>query len=180
MKKEFLLWVIVIGALALMTPTLKAEATSSVDCFGIKRIDGRKEAPAFSLKDLSGNQVALSQYMGRPVLLFFWASYCGSCKEDIVPFEKFCLRESNQFDVLTLVIDGEKEKRVKKCVEKFKITLPVLLDVKEKIARSYGVWMIPTVFLINREGRMEGMIVGQRDWGGSTALPAVKELLNLR
>ncbi len=62
------------------------------------------------------------------------------------------------------MIDGEKEKRVKKCVEKFKITLPVLLDPKEKTARAYGVWMIPTVFLINREGWIVGMIVGERDW----------------
>ncbi len=74
MKKEFLLWVILIGALALMTPSLKAEATSSVDSFGIKRKMEERRAPSFSLKDLNGNQVVLSQFKGKPILLLFWAT----------------------------------------------------------------------------------------------------------
>jgi peroxiredoxin len=150
------------------------------ESFGIQRFQGKKEAIAFSLKDLNGNQVALNDYRGKPMILFFWGSYCDACEEDIVLLEKFFEGKKDKLEILTIAIDGEREKRVKSVVKKNKITLPVLLDVKEKIARNYGVRMIPTTFLINREGWMEGMIVGQRDWCGPTALSAIKELFDLR
>ncbi len=180
MKKGILFLLLVLGIGALIIPRLHGETTSYCESFGVRKLDGKKEAPSFSLKDLNGNQVALHDYRGKPVLLFFWATWCISCKEDIVLLEKFSQGKRDQFEILTLVIDGEKEKRVKRVVEKYKINFPVLLDADEKIARAYGIWMIPTTFLINREGRMEGVIVGQRDWSGDTALSAVKEVLKLR
>jgi peroxiredoxin len=180
MKKGILLLLVGLGICASVIPPLQAVNSPSCESFGVQRFERKKEAPPFSLKDLNGNQVALSDYKGRLVLLFFWGAYCESCKEDIVLLEKFFEGKKGQFDILTLVIDGEKEKRVKSVVKKFKITLPVLLDIKEKTARTYGVRMIPTTFVVNRDGSMEGMIVGQRDWSGSTALSAIKELLDLR
>lgn len=62
---------------------------------------------------------------------------------------------------------------MKNVVKDHRITLPVLLDKKEQVARTYGVRMIPTVFLINREGWVEGTVVGQRDWCAPEALSAV-------
>jgi len=180
MKKGVLFLLFVLGIGALSPTRLHGETTSFCESFGVKKLDGKKEASSFSLKDLNGNQVALHDYSGKPVLLFFWATWCISCKEDIVLLEKFSQRKRDQFEILTLVIDGENEKRVKRVVKKHKISLPVLLDANEKIARTYGIWMIPTAFLINREGWIEGVIVGPRDWNGDTALSAVKEVLNLR
>lgn len=182
MGKRLLLLLAVIGFGVFIISPLQAKETSSSSCetFGVQRFEGKKEAPLFSLKDLNGQQVSLSDYRGKPLVLFFWGSFCEACKEDIVLLEKFFEGKKDQFEILTLAIDGEKEKRVKSIVKKKKVTLPVLLDIKEKTARAYGVRMIPTAFLINREGGMEGLIVGQRDWGGSTALSAIKELLDLR
>jgi peroxiredoxin len=94
--------------------------------------------------------------------------------------EKFSVGKRDQLIILTMAIDGEKEKRIQRFVNKYKITLPVLLDAKEKIARTYGVTMVPTVFLINGEGLLIGKIVGQRDWSSSEASSAIKELLDLR
>lgn len=180
MKKEILFLLLVLGIGAWILPCLYGETTSPCESFGVRKLDEKKEAPAFSLKDLNGNQVSLYDYKGKPILLFFWRTTCISCKEDIVLLEKFSQGKRDQFEILTLVIDGEKEKRVKRVVKKYKINLPVLLDAKEKIARTYGIRMIPTAFLINREGCIKGVIVGQRDWNGDTALSAVKEVLNLR
>jgi len=82
--------------------------------------------------------------------------------------------------ILTLVIDGEKEKRVHRIAQKCKTTLPVLLDVKERIARIYRVTFVPAAFLIDREGMLIGKIVGERDWSSPEAWSAIKEVLNLR
>ena len=182
MGKRLLLLMAVIGFGVFIISPLQAKETSSSSCetFGVQRFEVKKEAPLFSLKDLNGQQVSLSDYRGKPLVLFFWGSFCEACKEDIVLLGKFFEGKKDQFEILTLAIDGEKEKRVKSIVKKKKVTLPVLLDIKEKTARTYGVRMIPTAFLINREGGMEGMIVGQRDWSSSEASSAIKELLDLR
>ncbi len=177
----FLLSSIVALVLFIIPPLHAAESLSSLcESFGIQRFQEKKEARPFSLKDLDSNPVALSDFKGDPVLLFFWATWCGSCKEDIVLLEKFAQGDKGELKILTLVIDGENERRVRRAVKKYKITVPVLLDANEKIARAYGITMVPTVFLIDREGFIEGKIAGQRAWDEPLAVTAVKQLLNLR
>ncbi|MBS3907375.1 MAG: TlpA family protein disulfide reductase [Syntrophaceae bacterium] len=178
---------IVAGAVIAVIEPLQAKGhspllqmTSACESFGVQRFETRKEAPPFSLKDLNGKQISLNDFKGKPLLLFFWGSFCLACKEDIALLEKFFERNKGQIEILTIAIDGEKEKRVKNIVKNYRIALPVLLDRKEQIARTYGVRMIPTAFLINREGWAEGAVVGQRDWSAPEALSAVKELLCLR
>lgn len=160
------------------SPTL--QKSNVCESFGIQRIQSRKELPFFSLKDLNGGQVSPKDYRGKPLLLFFWGSWCQACKEDLALLEKFYGKSKGQIEVLTIAIDGEKEKRVRKIVKDQQITLPVLLDQKEQVARVYGVRMIPTAYLVNGEGLMEGVIVGQRDWCSQEAHSAIKEVLNIR
>ncbi len=177
----FLLSLIIVIVLFIIPPLHAQDSLSSLcESFGIQKFQEKKAALPFSLKDLDSNPVALSDFKGDPVLLFFWATWCGSCKEDIVLLEKFAEGKQGQLQILTLVIDGESERRVRRVVKKYKITVPVLLDRNEKIARAYGITMVPTVFLINREGFIEGKIAGQRAWDEPLAFTAVKQLLNLR
>ena len=112
-------------------------------------------------------------------MVFFWGTWCPACKEELSLLEKFYKNYRSELKLFTIVIDGESERKVKRIVKDQEITLPVLLDRKEQIARKFGVRMIPTAFLINREGFMEGMVVGQRDWGGTNALSAIKTVLDL-
>jgi len=181
------IFLMIVWTAALMIQPLQAKDSSPTlgkasvcESFGVQRFEARKEAPPFSLKDLNGKQISLNEYKGKPLLLFFWGSWCLACKEDIALLEKFFERNRGQFEILTIAIDGEKEKRVKSVVKDHRIALPVLLDKKEQVARTYGVRMIPTAFLINREGWVEGAVIGQRDWCAPEALSALKELLGLR
>lgn len=157
-----------------------AQQTSFCESFGIQRFEIEKEAPAFSLQDLNGKQIPLNRYSGRPLLLFFWASWCQACKEDIALLERYVEKNGAQIEILTVAIDGEKERRVKALVKDQRITLPVLLDRKEALARTYGVRMVPTAFLISKEGMLLGMIVGQRDWCAPEAHSAIQEAFHLR
>ncbi len=182
-----LLGMIIVGTFFLAVQPLQAQMTSPslqkasiCESFGIQRFNARKEPPPFSLKDLNGKQVSMSHYKRKPLLLFFWGSFCLACKEDLVLLEKIFERNRGEFEILTIAIDGEKEKKVRKVVKEYRITLPVLLDQKEQVARTYGVRMIPTAFLINRLGWMEGAVIGQRDWCSQEALAAIRELLDLR
>jgi hypothetical protein len=80
-----------------------------------------------------------------------------------------------------IVIDGERKRAAQKIVNENKITLPVLLLLKEKVMDQYMVrgW-VPQTFLIDPEGMLVGKIVGQRDWSSAEAWSCMKELFSLR
>ncbi len=190
MKRKIpLLLLIGTGAAVGLIPFLRVGIAASLsqpeypscNSFGIQRFQERKEAPAFSLKSLTDGQISLSGFKGKPVLITFWATWCASCKEEIPKLEKFSAGKTNQLAVLLIAIDGERKGAVQKIVSQKKITLPVLLLLKEKVMDQYGVrgW-IPLTFLVDREGRLVGKIVGERDWEAPEAWSCLKELFELR
>jgi len=153
----------------------------SCNSFGIQRFQEKKKAPDFSLKTLDEKQVALNDFKGKPVLITFWATWCDACKEDMPLLEKFYVGKKDQLVLLLIAIDGERKRQIQKIVDQNKITLPVLLLLKEKVMDQYMVrgW-VPQTFLIDREGMLVGKIVGQRDWCSSEAWSCLKELFELR
>ena len=167
-------------------PCLVASSLSAQDecpscsSFGVQRFQEKKNAHAFSLKMADGRQAALNDFRGKPVVVTFWASWCSACKEEMAIIEKFAQGKGDRLTIFTVAIDGENERRIQRIIREHKITFPVFLDVKEKIARTYGIRMVPTTFLINPDGIMLGMIVGQRDWCSPEAWSAIKELFALR
>ena len=188
-RKIVLLLSVMMGIAILLIPFLQVGRAASpsqpefpsCNSFGVQRFQEKKEAPAFSLKSLDGKQIALSDFRGKPVLITFWATWCASCKEEIPFLEKFSIEKKDQLAVLLIAIDGERKKTVQKIVNQNKVTIPVLLLLKEKVMDQYGVrgW-VPLTFLIDREGMLVGKIVGQRDWCSPEAWSCIKELFNLR
>ncbi len=177
------LWIL---SLFIPVPSLWVPRAFSSDCpscssFGVQRPPVKKEAPAFSLKRLGdGSSSSLSALRGKPALLFFWGTWCDACKEDIVLLEKFAQGKQNQVSIVTIVVDGEREKKTRQIVEKYKVKLPVLLVVKEKVIDTYEVRMIPMVVVVDQEGFVLGRIIGQRDWTKPEAWSAIQELCGLR
>jgi peroxiredoxin len=188
-KTLFSLLCLMLGVVVLFISILQAvgappalrEDCPSCSSFGVQRFPEKKEAPAFSLKGLDGKTVSLSDFKGKPVLLVFWATWCPSCREGITLLEKFSTGKRDQFTILLLAIDGERQKRAERIIKEDHITLPVLLILKEKILDHYGVrgW-IPLIFLIDREGLMVGKVTGERDWCSPQAWSVLKELFSLR
>ena len=189
-KKRRKFWVpMVIGITMLLISSPRIGRTASPsqsDCpschsFGIQRFQEKRAAPDFSLKSLDGKQISLSDFRGKPVLLTFWATWCDSCKEDIPLLEKLLVGKKDQLVILLIAIDGERNKTVQKIINNKKITLPVLLLLKEKVMDHYMVrgW-VPQTFLIDQEGMLIGKIVGQRDWCSTEAWACLKELFGLR
>ncbi len=188
-RRMVLLASIMMGIATVPIPLLplgRAASASQPECpscnaFGIQRFQERKEAPAFSLTSLDGKKIHLNDFKGKPVLLTFWATWCASCKEEIQVLEKFCVEKKDQLAILLIAIDGERKSTVQKIVNQYKISVPVLLLLKEKMMDQYRVrgW-VPQTFLVDREGMLVGKIVGQRDWCSGEAWSCMKELFSLR
>jgi len=143
---------------------------------GAKPIKDKKKAPAFSLPDLNGKKVELTQYKGKVVFLNFWATWCGPCKEEMPSMEALYQEFKDKgFVFLTISVDYEGLKPVKEFLQKHRYTFPVLLDPKCDTLDPFEVKGIPTTLIIDKFGRMRARVVSGRDWKH----PDVIELLNL-
>lgn len=124
-------------------------------------------APDFSLKDLDGNTVKLSDYRGKIVFLNFWASWCGPCTSEMPEFEKVHRQFSKEGDAVILAVnltDGfrETEEKARKFIADNGYTMKVLLDTTGSAAKDYGIYSIPTTYVINRDGSIVTYMEGAR------------------
>ena len=112
-------------------------------------------APDFTVYDLEGNEVHLSDFRGKPVVLNFWASWCGPCKSEMPDFnEKYQeLGDDVQFLMINLT-DGTTEtvEGASSFIASMGYTFPVFYDTSSMAAARYGVSSIPTTFFIDAEG----------------------------
>jgi peroxiredoxin len=111
-------------------------------------------APDFILKDLAGKDFKLSAARGKPVLLIFLTTWCPTCRSEI-PHYKVIYGTYGQRGLEVVGIDIEEPKnRVSQFAAKNQIPYKTLLDEKGRVAGAYGIVGIPTMVLINRDGKV--------------------------
>jgi peroxiredoxin len=127
--------------------------------------DGTKVmAPDFSLKDLSGNTVKLSDYKGKVVILNFWAVWCRYCKEEMPDLNELNKELAKDNNAVILAVDAqESADTVKNYLSANNIDLKVLLDSDGAITQKYGISGFPTTFIVNKDGSLYTYISGKTD-----------------
>ena len=123
---------------------------------------GTRQAPDFSLLDLSGKTVALSSFRGKPVLVNFWATWCDSCRKEMPALEDLHRRLSPEGLALLAISMDEDTAKVPPFAREFNLTFPILLS-NRKISNAYAVRGLPAAFLIDGEGRVTRRWVGPLD-----------------
>lgn len=123
-------------------------------------------APDFSLKDLQGNTVKLSDYRGKVVIINFWASWCPPCRSELPDFNKASAEITKGKDAIILAVNttngynGETPDKVRKFVKENNLTMKILLDEKDEASTLYGISSLPTTFIIKKDGTVHGYQVG--------------------
>jgi peroxiredoxin len=116
-----------------------------------------KVAPDFSATTLDGRTVSLADFRGQKrVIVSFWASWCGPCRLEMPELAKFYKDnhdDSSDFEILAVSID-EDPKDASDFVTAQKLAFPVLLDPHQKMANAYEVEGIPTMFVIDKDGKV--------------------------
>lgn len=116
-----------------------------------------EQAPDFALADLSGQTVRLSELRGQPVVLNFWATWCGPCRIEIPAFSSYA-RAHPDVTVLGIATDGTAPE-LKAAARKLDIAYPVLVADRATVDR-YGVDTLPTTVIVDAEGRIDSVHSG--------------------
>ena len=119
-------------------------------------------APDFTVQDWDGNEVQFSDYLGKPIVLNFWAHWCGPCQMEMPEFNAAYERLGGEVTFLMVhegaAVDDGKEK-----VTEGGYTFPVVFDVDSSAGNMYGITAFPTTFFIDKDGNLQAYYMGAMD-----------------
>ena len=133
------------------------DPTADPDATAASTATPRPAAPDFTVYDVEGNAVSLSSMQGKPVVVNFWASWCGPCKSEMPDFQKAYEQhgEAVHFMIVNMT-DGmqETKEKAKAYVDKQGFTFPVYYDTDMDAAMTYGVSSIPATYFVAADGSL--------------------------
>lgn len=155
-KKRFLLiFVLLAVVLALAATLYRSLTTDTIPPAGDPAPP--RAAADFTVYDLEGNEVHLSDFEGKPIVLNFWASSCGPCRSEMPDFQRAyeSLGEKVQF-LMVNVTDGQWDtlENASSYVADNGFTFPVYYDTAVDAAATYGIRGLPATVFINAEGNI--------------------------
>ena len=111
-------------------------------------------AQAFSLAARDGSKISLSQYAGQVVMINFWASWCGPCRQEMPLLEGLYQRyESLGFALLGVNVDEDPTQALD-YLDEVEVSFPVLLDTQNSVSKAYDVIAMPSTILVGRDGTL--------------------------
>ena len=141
-----------VGGLATQPPAETIPEESGTE--PVEEVD--YSAPDFTMLDWEGNEVTLSQFVGKPIVLNFWASWCGPCKSEMPDFDAAYQEYGEDIQFLMVNVTGGREtlETAKAFIEKSGYSFPVYFDINNEGAYQYGASSIPLTYFIDANGNL--------------------------
>ncbi|HEX4508988.1 MAG TPA: TlpA disulfide reductase family protein [Burkholderiaceae bacterium] len=134
-------------------------------------------APDFTLRALDGHNLRLAELRGQVVLVNFWATWCGPCREEMPRLDALYQKyHASGFTLLGVNIDDD-PRNAAGTAQKLKVSFPVLLDTDKTVSRLYDLGTMPSTVLIDRDGRVRFLHRGYREGTEAEYDQQIRELL---
>lgn len=114
----------------------------------------QKPAPAFSLPDVSGSMISLEDYQGQVVLINFWASWCGPCRQEMPLLEALHQRYAPLGFTMIGINVEEDSSLADGFLRDTPVTFPILYDRENVVSKTYDVIAMPTTIIVDRAGEI--------------------------
>lgn len=164
-----------INAFLLMCAMLTVTASVKTAIAALPAIGAR--APDFVLNSDTGRNVRLSELRGEVVLINFWATWCGPCRQEMPQLGRLYAQYRDAgFTLLGVNID-DKRANAEAMVKKLGVHFPTLFDNDKRVARLYDVDTMPATLLVDRDGRVRYVHRGYRDGYERKYQEQIRELL---
>lgn len=138
-------------------------------------------APDFSLPDLNGKMVRLSDYKGKAILLNIWATWCPPCVQEMPSMEKLHQELKNEnFAIVAVSIDSSGPQVVSPFMKNHNLSFLTLLDTKGIVKNLYHTTGVPESLIIDKSGNIVEKIIGPRDWATPEAIKYFRDLSKIQ
>ena len=143
----------------------------------LSNLSSSQSAPGLSLTSLSGDRFTLRDYRGRVVLINFWASWCTPCVREMPSLEQLRARlPAERFELISVNI-GEDPQRIKRFMSTYNIDVPVLLDETGASAIDWKVYVYPSSFVIDGNGKIRYSYAGGLEWDSQEMVDQLTQLI---
>jgi len=155
-------------------PLLNAQAeATSTELIELKH---RPVAPRFSLPDMQDQPRELSDYLGKPIIISFWATWCPPCRKEIPYFNRAREKLKGDDIVMLFVNINEGKETIADYIKKVPINLTILRDETAGQLTNWNLTGLPTTFILDPEGRVAYQAMGERVWDSDDILDKVRGL----
>ncbi len=159
-------------AMRWFVPLLLGLLATQASAVGLK-----DQAPDFTLKSLEGANMRLEEYRGQVVLINFWASWCGPCRQEMPILDRLHHRyEDTGFAVLGVNVEGEAAP-AQEIVDKTNVTFPILIDDGQKVSEMYNLEAMPSTVVVDRDGVVRYIHRGYKPGDEAKYVEVVKQLI---
>lgn len=142
----------------------------------LKPVEGNVAAPALVLKDLQGKTHDLKDYKGQVVLVQYWATYCGPCRQEMPSMNKMMTKMGDVPFKILAVDMGETEAEVKQFVSEVKPDFTILMDEDGKSIGDWKVFAAPSNFIVGPEGNIRYTLFGGVEWDSDELIEKLKSV----
>lgn len=161
MKNRF---VAIVAAAGLALPALAADPTGA-------------PAPQFTLAARSGSSVSLAQYKGQVVMLNFWASWCGPCRQEM-PLLESIYKKYNRLGFTLIGVNVEPDSNAANdWLKQTPVSFPILYDKESKVSKMYDVAGMPSTVIIDRSGKVRVLHRGYKPGDENEYLDSIRTLV---
>jgi peroxiredoxin len=134
-------------------------------------------APDFTLKSRDGVNIKLSELRGQVVMVNFWASWCGPCRQEMPLLQQLFDRyQSLGFSLLGVNVDEDRA-AADKMLSDVPVSFPILYDDRSKVSKQYQVKAMPTTIMVDRDGRIRYLHKGYKPGYEEDYQQQIRELL---